>query len=99
METQSNLEEKGRQGLGYWPCHSPFSLQAPSAHRSRLGLFSSFFLSFPPFFLFFFPFFFPLLLHSFSPSVYFCFIRSLSVPSFLSLPPFLHNSSFWGTQG
>lgn len=60
---------------------------------------SSFFLSFPPFFLFFFPFFFPLLLHSFPPSVYFCFIRSLSVPSFLSLPPFLHNSSFWGTQG
>lgn len=89
-----------RQRLGYWPGHLPFSLQALSAHRSCLGRFSSFFLSFPPFFpVFSPPFFFSLLLHSFPPSLYFCFVLSLSVPSFLSLPPFLPNSSFWGTQG
>lgn len=39
----------GRDWVGYWPCHLPFSLQAPSAHRSRLGLF--FLLSFLPAFL------------------------------------------------
>lgn len=83
-----------RQGLGYWPGHLPFSLQALSAHRSCLGRFSSFFLSFPPFFLVFSPLssflysfiLFPLLFIFVSSSVSLCPVFYLYLLSSPTLP-------------